>query len=68
MDHATKIDHNNNKTNELLKTLIEKLDKIDRNEKLTRETQEAIKVTQEIAIANSKGIEDIKKLAHKPFL
>ena len=67
-----KTNHEHNETNRLLKALIEK---IDRNEKLARETQRitienskvAIENSKEIqearkaAIENSKGIEDIKK-------
>ena len=46
-----KTNHEDNETNRLLKILIEKVEK---NEKLAKETQK-------VAIENSKGIEDIKK-------
>ena len=54
-----KTHYEDNETNSLLKALIEK---IDRNEKLAKDTQKGVKEAQKVAIENSKGIKDIKKI------
>ena len=53
-----KTHYEDNETNRLLKTLIEK---VDRNEELTRETQETVKEAQRVAIENSKGIQEAQR-------